>query len=280
MVLLVAPLALGSRRTCVELAGAGAGACAVLLDEAHPYASGQHRGIDIGADAAGETVVAPATGTVSFAGTVPTSGKSVTIATADGYSVTLTHLGSIVVVKGAMVTERAAVGTVGPSGTAEVAGPYVHLGIRVAADTDGYVDPLGLLPPAADGSAAANDPPASQLGSSGTSSGASGSTPSTPPPSVAASTPAATTRGSSGAQVSPGAPGQGHKQADERPSERGPTRSSLRPVVRAGERAELLRTHREAPVSRPGAKRAHAALAAAGRRDGGSRRVDRSRHRP
>ena len=27
-------------------------------DEAHPYASGQHRGIDIGADAAGESVVA------------------------------------------------------------------------------------------------------------------------------------------------------------------------------------------------------------------------------
>ena len=36
-------------------------------DEAHPYASGQHRGIDIGADAAGESVVAPASGAVSFA---------------------------------------------------------------------------------------------------------------------------------------------------------------------------------------------------------------------
>ena len=31
-------------------------------DEAHPYAAGQHRGIDIGADAAGEQVVAPAAG--------------------------------------------------------------------------------------------------------------------------------------------------------------------------------------------------------------------------
>ena len=48
-------------------------------DEAHPYAAGQHRGIDIGADAAGEAVVAPAAGTVSFAGTVPTNGMSVTI---------------------------------------------------------------------------------------------------------------------------------------------------------------------------------------------------------
>ncbi len=67
---------------------------AFAYDETHPYASGQHRGIDIGADAVGETVSAPAAGRVSFAGTVPTSGKSVTIETPDGYSVTLTHLGS------------------------------------------------------------------------------------------------------------------------------------------------------------------------------------------
>ena len=115
-------------------------------DEAHPYASGQHRGIDIGADAAGETVVAPAAGTVSFAGSVPTSGKSVTIDTADGYAVTLTHLGSLGVAKGSQVAEQDPVGTIGPSGTPEVDGPYLHLGIRVAADPNGYVDPLGLLP--------------------------------------------------------------------------------------------------------------------------------------
>ena len=118
-------------------------------DEAHPYSAGQHRGVDIGADAAGESVVAPAAGTVSFAGTVAANGKSVTIETADGYSVTLTHLGSISVAKGATVAEQGVVGTVGPSGTPEVDGPYVHLGIRVTADPNGYVDPLGLLPPAA-----------------------------------------------------------------------------------------------------------------------------------
>ena len=72
----------------------------------------------------------PPPGTVSFAGSVPTNGKSVTIETADGYSVTLTHLGSIGVAKGATVAEQDAVGTVGPSGTPEEAGPYVHLGIR------------------------------------------------------------------------------------------------------------------------------------------------------
>src|SRR3954447_25740063 len=99
-------------------------------DESHPYASGQHRGVDIGADAAGETVVAPAAGTVSFAGSVRTNGKTVTIETADGYAVTLTHLGSIAVTKGATVAEQDAVGTIGPSGTPEGARADVPPGSR------------------------------------------------------------------------------------------------------------------------------------------------------
>ena len=115
-------------------------------DEAHPYAAGQHRGIDIGASATGDPVVAPESGTVSFAGFVPTSGESLTIETADGYSVTLTHLGSIGVAKGAAVSEGDVVGTVGPSGTPEQSVPYVHLGIRLTTDPLGYLDPLGLLP--------------------------------------------------------------------------------------------------------------------------------------
>ena len=68
-------------------------------DESHPYAAGQHRGIDIGADAAGEQVLAPADGTVTFAGSVPTNGECVTIQTPDGYTVTLTHLGTLLVAK-------------------------------------------------------------------------------------------------------------------------------------------------------------------------------------
>lgn len=132
-----------------------------VYDESHPYASGQHRGVDIGADAAGETVAAPSAGAVSFAGTVPTSGESVTIETADGYSVTLTHLGSILVAKGATVAEGAPVGTIGPSGTPEFDQPYVHLGIRTTSDPNGYLDPLGFLPRPAE---------------SGSSTGGSGST--------------------------------------------------------------------------------------------------------
>src|SRR5439155_19066935 len=104
-----------------------------VFDPTSPYAAGQHRGIDV-AGPAGSDVVSPVGGTVSFAGTVPTNGKSVTIETADGYSITLLHLGSMSVKKGAVVAEGVAVGAIGPSGTPEFDQPYVHLGIRVTAD--------------------------------------------------------------------------------------------------------------------------------------------------
>ncbi|HVV59852.1 MAG TPA: peptidoglycan DD-metalloendopeptidase family protein, partial [Gaiellaceae bacterium] len=115
------------------------------FDPAQPYAGGQHRGVDV-AGASGGTVAAPASGTVTYTGTVPSSGKSLTITTSDGYAVTLTHLGSISVSRGATVAEGDGVGTIGPTGDPEVSGPYVHLGIRLAADDQGYVDPQSLLP--------------------------------------------------------------------------------------------------------------------------------------
>src|SRR3954452_16241484 len=64
-----------------------------------PYAGGQHRGVDI-AGAAGAAIGSAATGEVTFAGSVAANGKSLTVATVGGYSVTLTHLGSIAVKKG------------------------------------------------------------------------------------------------------------------------------------------------------------------------------------
>ena len=112
------------------------------------YAAGQHRGIDV-AGAAGSSIRAPATGTVSFAGSLPTYGRSVTILTPDGYAVTLVHLGTVEVAKGDAVEEGSPVATMGSSGEPEHPVPSVHLGVRVASQEEGYVDPLGLLPPRA-----------------------------------------------------------------------------------------------------------------------------------
>ena len=111
----------------------------------NPYAGGQHRGIDIGGDL-GATVHAAAGGKVTFVGKVPSSGLVVSIATADGYTVTLTHLGAAAVTKGSSIEEGAPVGSVGQTSEPEVDSPYVHLGIRVSSDENGYVDPLRFLP--------------------------------------------------------------------------------------------------------------------------------------
>ena len=68
------------------------------------YAAGQHRGIDIALGDA-TTIRAPASGQVSFAGSVPTHGITVTIVTGDGSRVSLTHVGTLRVRKGAVVAE-------------------------------------------------------------------------------------------------------------------------------------------------------------------------------
>jgi Peptidase family M23 len=120
----------------------------VLGDD--PYAAGQHRGIDVGSSA-NAPVRAPAAGTVSFAGTVPGGGRTLAVRTPDGYSVTLVHLGSTAVARGAEVAAGDVVGTMGPSGEPELPQPYVHLGVRRAADPNGYLDPLAFLPARAAG---------------------------------------------------------------------------------------------------------------------------------
>jgi hypothetical protein len=115
-----------------------------VFDHDSPYTAGQHRGIDIGASV-GLPVLAPAEGVVSFTGTVPNGGKTISIETASGYTATLLHLGSIGVKRGAVVREGAVVGAAGAEGGAE---PYVYFGIRTTSDPQGYVDPVGLLPAA------------------------------------------------------------------------------------------------------------------------------------
>lgn len=103
-----------------------------------PYAAGQHRGIDIGA-APGTTVQAAAAGTVSFAGTVPNGGRTVTVQTPRGLSVTYLELGATRVARGTEVAEGDPIGAVGSA-------EHVHLGVRVTADAHGYLDPLQFLP--------------------------------------------------------------------------------------------------------------------------------------
>jgi murein DD-endopeptidase MepM/ murein hydrolase activator NlpD len=108
------------------------------FDPSHPYAAGQHRGIDIAASE-GTPVRAPAAGTVTFAGTVPSGGKTISIETPLGYTATLLHLGSVVVARDAHVGEGARVGTAGGDS-------FVYFGVRATANPQGYVDPLGFLP--------------------------------------------------------------------------------------------------------------------------------------
>jgi hypothetical protein len=110
-----------------------------------PYSGGQHRGIDIGGQA-GANLRSPAAGVVSFTGQVPHEGLCVTIRTPDGYSITLVHVGSIGATTGTAVDEGDVVATIGPSGEPEWDEPYVHLGVRLTADPNGYVDPLSVLP--------------------------------------------------------------------------------------------------------------------------------------
>lgn len=138
-----------------------------------PYAAGQHRGIDVGIED-GRVVRAPAAGELTFAGSVPTHGLTVTIVTGDGHKVSLTHLGTLLVKRGASVGEGDPIAEPGPSGTAEHDVPYVHLGIRVG-EGDTYVDPLSLLPPRV----APNPPPAPAAPP------APAPTPATPPPAPA-----------------------------------------------------------------------------------------------
>src|SRR5947199_2630423 len=100
-----------------------------VFDRAHPYAGGQHRGVDVGGPE-GAGVHAPADGTVTFAGSVPGGGKTIAIETPSGYSATLLHLGSIAVRRGAAVSEGAVVGTAG-------ADAFVYFGLRFSADPQG-----------------------------------------------------------------------------------------------------------------------------------------------
>ena len=111
-----------------------------------PYASGQHRGIDIGAPA-GTPVVAAAGGEVRFAGTAGSSGLTIGVRTSDGYDTSYLHLSSLAVRTGAHVAAGERIGMVGTTGTRSAAAPHLHFGVRDAGTRHDYRDPLAFLPP-------------------------------------------------------------------------------------------------------------------------------------
>jgi hypothetical protein len=123
-----------------------------------PYATGQHRGIDIAASV-GAPVVAAAGGEVRFAGTAGSSGLTISIRTSDGYDTSYLHLSSAAVRAGARVSAGERIGAVGTSGTRSATAPHLHFGVRDAGTQHAYHDPLAFLPPPP-GGPSPNPPPA------------------------------------------------------------------------------------------------------------------------
>jgi hypothetical protein len=124
-----------------------------------PYASGQHRGIDIGAPV-GAPVVAAAGGEVLFAGTAGSSGMTISVRTGDGYDTSYLHLSSLAVRKGARVAAGEQIGAVGTTGSRSVTAPHLHFGVREAGTRHAYHDPLAFLPPPPPSRAPEPQPPA------------------------------------------------------------------------------------------------------------------------
>jgi hypothetical protein len=113
-------------------------------DNARPYTSGMHRGIDIAADL-GAAVVAARSGTVTYAGPLGSSGN--VVAVRDGrYATSYLHLGAVSVARGERVAKGTRVGAVGTTGRRSVTEPHLHFGVRLARADRHYVDPLSLLP--------------------------------------------------------------------------------------------------------------------------------------
>jgi len=98
-----------------------------------------HRGVDLAADA-GSAVLAPADGTVAFAGAVAGRGV-VTVAHADGRRSSLEPVDPTVTV-GQRVAAGEALGTVSQEGW-HCTAPCLHWGVREGLD---YLDPITLLP--------------------------------------------------------------------------------------------------------------------------------------
>ena len=111
-----------ARRVGLDVAGRRPGAAPFSFDQAHPYAAGQHRGIDVGA-VERASVRAPARRGRLVRGHGAANGKTVTIRHRRRLVGDAHALGSIGVTRGATVAEGDGVGTIGPSGDRRVSEP-------------------------------------------------------------------------------------------------------------------------------------------------------------
>jgi len=106
------------------------------IDGRMPFAPGARRGVRL-TGVPGETVRAPCSGRVTFAGPVPRLGSGVSLR-CGRLAATEFGLERVRTGRGAVVVAGAPVGALGVRGT-------LYLGARVAADRWGYRDPLRLL---------------------------------------------------------------------------------------------------------------------------------------
>lgn len=106
------------------------------------YGAGQHRGVDLAAPL-GATVRAACGGRVTFAGTVPGGGRTVSVR-CGRLIATYQHLGAFGVRRGQALAPGSPLGVVGRSIDRRTRRAHLHLGAREAR-TGRYVDPLSLL---------------------------------------------------------------------------------------------------------------------------------------
>jgi hypothetical protein len=112
-----------------------------------PYAGGQHRGVDIAAPV-GRAVSAPTPGRITFAGTVGSSGLTVSLRTADGrWDTSYLHLSAASVRRGQEVGAGERLGAVGTTGRRSASQPHLHFGVREAGSRHAYHDPMDFLAP-------------------------------------------------------------------------------------------------------------------------------------
>jgi murein DD-endopeptidase MepM/ murein hydrolase activator NlpD len=107
-----------------------------------PFGAG-HRGIDIAAEV-GTTVVAPASGVVSFAGKVGGQ-RFVTIDHGSQILSTSSYVSEILVHKGDAVSAGSPIALSGTGHPGSTLPTHLHFGIRVSGE---YVDPMTFLAPA------------------------------------------------------------------------------------------------------------------------------------